>query len=57
MELIIVNLVISSLTLLFSFIEKLKCKHVEGCCFSSDCMRSANTPSSTPMNEKEILLK
>jgi len=57
MDLIIVNLVISSLTLLFSFIEKLKCQHVEGCCFSSDCMRSVNTPSATPMNEKEILLR
>jgi hypothetical protein len=54
MDLIIVNLVISSLTLLFSFVEKLKCRHIEGCCCVSDCVR---TPLNTPNNEKEILLE
>lgn len=57
MDLIVVNLIVSSLILLFSFIEKLKCKHVEGCCFSSDCIRSSNSQPSTPHTLKESLLE
>ena len=56
MELITINLIISSLTLLFSFLEKLKFKHCESNCFKgceSDCMK---TPPTSPTEEKEILL-
>lgn len=56
MDILIANLIISSLTLICSFIDKLKCRHVEGCCFVSDCMRP-NSNSSTPNVEREILLK
>ena len=56
MDMITVNLIISSLTLLFTFIEKLKFRHCESSCFKgceSDCLR---TPPTTPDNEREILL-
>jgi len=46
MELITVNLIISSLTLLFTFIEKLKFRHCESSCFKGcecDCLRSPPT--------------
>jgi len=47
---------VSSLTLFFSFLEKLKFRHCESSCFKgceSDCLR---TPPTTPDNEREILL-
>ena len=55
MEIITVNLIISSLTLLFTFIEKLKFRHCESSCFKgceSDCLRS---PPSTPHESTENL--
>jgi hypothetical protein len=56
MDIITVNLIISSLTLLFSFLDKLKFKHCESSCFKGcegDCLR---TPPNTPHNEREHLL-
>ena len=56
MDMITVNLVISSLTLLFTFIEKLKFRHCESSCFKgceSDCLKS---PPSTPHGSTENLL-
>lgn len=55
MDILTINLIISSLTLFFSFIDKLKIKHCESSCFKgceSDCMK---TPPSTPDNERETL--
>lgn len=55
MEIITVNLIISSLTLLFTFIEKLKFRHCESSCFKgceSDCLRS---PPSSPHESTEKL--
>lgn len=55
MELITVNLIISSLTLLFSFLEKLKFKHFESSCFKGcecDCLR---TPPPSPSQSTEKL--
>jgi hypothetical protein len=56
MDMITVNLIISSLTLLFTFIEKLKFRHCESSCFKgceSDCLR---TPQITPHGSTENLL-
>lgn len=56
MDILIINLIISSLTLFFSFIDKLKIKHCESSCLKgceSDCLRS---PPTTPHNERETLL-
>jgi len=56
MDILTINLIISSLTLFFSFIDKLKIKHCESSCFKgceSDCMK---TPPTTPHNERETLL-
>ena len=56
MDMITVNLIISSLTLLFTFIEKLKFRHCESSCFKgceSDCLK---TPPSTPHGSNENLL-
>lgn len=56
MELITVNLIISSLALLFTFIEKLKFRHCESSCFKGcegDCLR---TPPSTPHESTEKLI-
>jgi len=56
MDMITVNLIISSLTLLFTFIEKLKFRHCESSCFKgceSDCLKS---PPSTPRVSTENLL-
>jgi len=55
MDMITVNLIISSLTLLFTFIEKLKFRHCESSCFKgceSDCLR---TPQITPQVSTEKL--
>ena len=55
MEMITVNLIISSLTLLFTFIEKLKFKHFESSCLKGcecDCLR---TPPVTPNCSTEKL--
>ena len=53
MDILTINLIISSLTLLFTFLEKLKFKHCESTCCESDCMR---TPPTTPNNERDHLL-
>ncbi len=55
MDLLTVNLIVSSLTLFFTFLEKLKFKHFESNCFKGcecDCFR---TPSySRSESEKEL---
>jgi hypothetical protein len=52
MDIITINLIISSLTLFFNFIDKLRCKHCQSGCFESDCLR---TPPTTPIDKMSLL--
>ena len=55
MDILTINLIISSLTLFFNFIDKLKFKHCQSGCCESDCLR---TPTQTPsQSERESLLE
>ena len=54
MDIITINLIISSLILFFNFIDKLKCKHCQSGCFESDCIR---TPATTPTDTLSLLGK
>ena len=52
MDIITINLIISSLTLFFNFIDKLRCKHCHSGCIDSDCLRS---PPSTPKDRLSLV--
>jgi hypothetical protein len=50
MDIITVNLIISSLTLIVNLIGNLHFKHCQSGCCESDCIK---TPPSTPLNERD----
>lgn len=57
MEIAIITLIITSLTILTSCILHLKLRHVNSVCCSSDCIPSRNnTPPLSPINSKSQLL-